>query len=81
MTKPFYLKCQCGGKMVWVDVWECKKCGEYLDAEAEVKRYAAALGVAVGALETIVRQKSKNPGAHWWGRLAIAALQKIEKIK
>ena len=65
--------------MVWVDVWECKRCGVWRGAKNEVDRYVQALGVAAGALQVIVRQKSKNPGAHWWGRIAIAALQKIKK--
>ena len=73
--KPFYLKCECGGKPIWNhyhECWYCMTCFNDIKTPDITERYASALGLAVEALSLIAGEQVYNKSD-----TAEAALKKI----
>ncbi len=83
MSEPFYLRCECGGELVMhvlTDGWhQCLSCGKETGARKMIECYAAALGVAVAALEAIwdLANEYNRPET----AIAVGALKKIRGEK
>ncbi len=59
MSKPFYLRCDCGGEIQWPGDWDqliCPRCRRGYGVKQTIERYAAALGTAIEMLPWECRQ-------------------------